>query len=258
MVFNQRTPQYHRRNAPRLDLVGERLNMQTITIPGPSVAYSHDRSGFRQSIPFMGPASTHPRSMEYHGQAQSSGTRYTTAPPQYPPPPNWTWDYRQPPPLAFHHWTPPENLQAQSQSQPQSQTQNPATPTLDSSAPAKPSASNLRSGQNSPIHKRKDERSHRKVPPPSSRVPDASAERQDPNDSSRRIWSQPHRRQISDVSSTRGARDNDEGESSEQFSEMTPIPTDLSSTHNTSDSAVGTSQTQEVGVGSRHASSKRQ
>jgi hypothetical protein len=223
--------------------------LPALKIPRPHVCCSHNCPGFRQSFPIMGPVSHPPRSMELQGKSRSSGARHTTtAPPHFPPLPNWAWDYRQPPPLAFHHWTPPESLQAQSQSQPQSQSQNPAITTHDSGAPPKPPASNLRSEQNSPVQKRKDERSHQKVPPPSSRVLDASTRRQDSSDNSRGIWSQPHRRQISDVSSTEGACGNDEGESSEQFSEITPAITDLSSIHNT----------QDVNVGSRNASSTRQ
>jgi hypothetical protein len=197
----------------------------------------------------MGPVSHPPRSVELQGKSRSSGARHTTtAPPHFPPLPNWAWDYRQPPPLAFHHWTPPESLQAQSQSQLQSQSQNPTITTHDSGAPPKPPASNLRSEQNSPVQKRKDERSHQKVPPPLSRVLDTSTRRQDSSDNTHGIWSQPHRRQISDVSSAEGACGNDEGESSEQFSVMTPATTDLSSIHNT----------QDVNVGSRNASSTRQ
>ncbi|KAJ5294566.1 hypothetical protein PENANT_c006G06515 [Penicillium antarcticum] len=213
--------------------------------------------GFRHSFPIIGPDSRLPRSTEPQGQSQSYGARYmTTAPPHFPPPPSWAWDYRQPPPLSFHHWTPPESLPAQSQSQ--SQSQNPTIPAHDPSAPPKPPASTPCPEQNSPVHKRKDERPHQKVPPPSSRIPDSSTRRQDSSDSSRRIWSQSHRRQTSDVSST-GAHGNDEGESSEQHSELTPVPTDLSSIHNTSDSARGTSQSiQDPNVGSQNASSTRQ
>ncbi|KAJ6079555.1 hypothetical protein N7467_009308 [Penicillium canescens] len=132
-----------------------------------SKSHNSKTTCFRQPFPIMGPVSHPPRSMELQGKSRSSGARHTTtAPPHFPPLPNWAWDYRQPPPLAFHHWTPPESLQAQSQSQPQSQSQNPAITTHDSGAPPKPPASNLRSEQNSPVQKRKDERSHQKVPPP--------------------------------------------------------------------------------------------
>ncbi|KAJ5748427.1 uncharacterized protein N7511_010123 [Penicillium nucicola] len=215
--------------------------------------------GFRHSFPIIGPDSRPPGSMELQGPSQSFGARYTTtAPPHFSAPPNWAWDYRQPPPLSFHHWTPPESLLPQSQSQSQSQSQNLTLPAHDPSAPPKPPASNIRPEPTSPVHKRKDERSHQKVPPPLSRISGSSTRPQDSSDSSRDIWSQPHRRQISDVSST-GARGNDEGESSEQFSDLTPAPTDISSTQNTVDSARGASQAvQDPNVGRQNVSFTRQ